>query len=78
VDKETKRKIIYIIKNENTRKAKVQYIIDAVERNGGIKYTNLKMDEYKKQAMDLLYSFPPSDIRDGFKDLVDFVTDRKY
>ena len=78
VDKETKRKIIYIIKNENTRKAKVQYIIDAVERNGGIKYTNLKMDEYKKQAMDLLYSFPDSDIRDGFKDLVDFVTDRKY
>ena len=78
VDKETKRKIIYIIKNENTRKAKVQYIIDAVERNGVIKYTNLKMDEYKKQAMDLLYSFPPSDIRDGFKDLVDFVTDRKY
>ncbi|MGZ3939875.1 MAG: polyprenyl synthetase family protein [Flavisolibacter sp.] len=78
VDKETKRKIIYIIKNENTRKAKVQYIIDAVERNGGIKYANLKMDEYKKQAMDLLYSFPASDIRNGFKDLVDFVTDRKY
>jgi octaprenyl-diphosphate synthase len=78
VDKETKRKIVYIIKNENTRKAKVQYIIDAVERNGGIKYTNLKMTEYKNQAMDLLHSFPTSDIRDGFEDLVNFVTDRKY
>jgi octaprenyl-diphosphate synthase len=78
VDKETKRKIVYIIKNENTRKAKVQYIIDAVERNGGIKYTNLKMIEYKNQAMDLLHSFPTSDIRDGFEDLVNFVTDRKY
>jgi octaprenyl-diphosphate synthase len=78
VDKETKRKIVYIIKNENTRKAKVQYIIDAVERNGGIKYTNLKMTEYKNQAMDLLHSFPASDIRDGFEDLVNFVTDRKY
>jgi octaprenyl-diphosphate synthase len=78
VDKQTKRKIVYIIKNENTRKAKVQYIIDAVERNGGIKYTNLKMTEYKNQAMDLLHSFPASDIRDGFEDLVNFVTDRKY
>jgi len=78
VDKETKRKIIYIIKNENTRKKKVQYIIDAVERNGGISYTNIKMTEYKKQALELLHSFPTSSIRDGFEDLVNFVTDRKY
>jgi octaprenyl-diphosphate synthase len=78
VDKETKRKMIYIIKNENTRKAKVQYIIDVVEKNGGIEYTNRKMAGYKKEAMDLLHSFPASDIRDGFEQLVNFVTDRKY
>jgi octaprenyl-diphosphate synthase len=78
VDKETKRKLIYIIKNENTRKAKVQYVIDVVEKNGGIEYTNQKMAGYKKEAMDLLRSFPPSDIRNGFEDLVNFVTDRKY
>jgi octaprenyl-diphosphate synthase len=78
VDKETKRKMIYIIKNENTRKAKVQYIIDVVERTGGIEYTNRKMAGYKKEAMDLLYSFPASDIRNGFEQLVNFVTDRKY
>src|SRR5687768_6506316 len=39
VDKETRRKIIYIIKNENTRKSKVDYIIDVVEKNGGISYS---------------------------------------
>jgi octaprenyl-diphosphate synthase len=78
VDKETKRKLIYIIKNENTRKAKVRYVIDVVEKNGGIEYTNQKMAGYKKEAMDLLQSFPASDIRDGFGDLVNFVTDRKY
>lgn len=78
VDKETKRKMIYIIKNENTRKAKVQYIIDVVEKTGGIEYTNQKMGCYKKEAMDLLYSFPESDIRNGFEELVNFVTDRKY
>jgi octaprenyl-diphosphate synthase len=78
VDKETKRKMIYIIKNENTRKAKVRYIIDVVEKNGGIEYTNQKMAGYKKEALDLLHSFPETDIRDGFEDLVNFVTDRKY
>jgi octaprenyl-diphosphate synthase len=78
VDKKTKRELIYIIKNENTRKAKVQYVIDVVEKNGGIEYTNQKMADYKKEAMELLHSFPASDIRDGFEDLVNFVTDRKY
>jgi len=78
VDKETKRKMIYIIKNENTRKSKVQYIIDVVEKNGGIDYTNNKMIEYKKQALELLHSLPASEIRNGFEDLVNFVTDRKY
>ena len=78
IDKETKRKIIYIIKNENTRKRKIGYIIDAVEKNGGIDYTIQKMTAYKKEALDLLHSFPESDIRNGFEDLVNFVTDRKY
>lgn len=78
VDKETKRRMIYIIKNENTRKAKVQYVIEAVEKNGGIEYTQNKMLGYKKEAIDLLHSLPGSDIRNGFEDLVNFVTDRKY
>ena len=78
VDKETKRKMIYIIKNENTRKAKVQYIIDVVEKNGGIEYATNKMLSYKKEALEVLHSFPQSGIRNGFEDLVNFVTDRKY
>lgn len=78
VEKETKRKMIYIIKNENTRKAKVQYILNVVEKNGGIEYAAQKMEGYKKEALELLHSFPESDIRDGFEDLVNFVTDRKY
>jgi octaprenyl-diphosphate synthase len=78
VDRDTKRKMIYIIKNENTSKSKVKYIIDVVEKSGGIDYTANKMNEYKKQALDLLHSLPPSEIRNGFEDLVNFVTDRKY
>lgn len=78
VDKETRRKIIYIIKNENTRKAKVNYIIEMVEKTGGIEYAINKMEAYKAEALQLLYTFPDSEIRKGFEDLVNFVTDRKY
>ena len=78
IRKETKRKIIYIIKNENTRKEKVKYVVDAVQKNGGIDYTINKMNLYKKEAMEVLHQFPASDIRNGFEDLVNYVTDRKY
>lgn len=78
VDKPTRRKIINIVKNENTRKSSVRYVIDVVAANGGIDYTLGKMNEYKQQALEILHRFPESPIRGGFEDLVNFVTDRKY
>ncbi|RYZ27696.1 MAG: polyprenyl synthetase family protein [Chitinophagaceae bacterium] len=78
IDKQTKKEIIYIIKNENTRKSKIAYITDVVTKSGGIDYTIDKMLAYKEDALAILNSFPHSPIRDGFEDLVNFVTDRKY
>jgi octaprenyl-diphosphate synthase len=78
IDKKTRREIIYIIKNQSANKTKLNYVIDAVSKNGGIDYTINKMNDYKQQALDILHSFPPSEIRTGFEDLVNFVTDRKY
>ena len=78
IEKSLKKEIIYIIKNENTRKSKIAYITDVVTKAGGIDYTVKKMLAYKEEALTILHSFPPSPIRDGFEDLVNFVTDRKY
>jgi octaprenyl-diphosphate synthase len=78
IDKKTRREIIYIIKNQSANKTKLNYVIDVVTKNGGIDYTINKMNDYKQQALDILHSFPPSEIRTGFEDLVNFVTDRKY
>jgi octaprenyl-diphosphate synthase len=36
------------------------------------------MNEYKSEALQILSTFPNSEIRSGFEDLVNFVTDRKY
>ncbi|HVK97503.1 MAG TPA: polyprenyl synthetase family protein [Flavisolibacter sp.] len=77
-DKKTRREIIYIIKNQNTQKKKIEYIIDAVTATGGIEYTAGKMNAYKMNALNILETFPESETRQGLEDLVNFVTDRKY
>jgi octaprenyl-diphosphate synthase len=78
VDKKTRKEIIYIIKNQNTKKQKIKYIVDIVTRSGGIDYTIQKMNQYKTEALLLLEQFPESEIKNGFRDLVNFVTERKY
>ncbi|HYH15179.1 MAG TPA: polyprenyl synthetase family protein, partial [Flavisolibacter sp.] len=78
IDKPTRRKIIYIVKNENNDRRKVDYVIQAVKEIGGIDYTVRRMQEYKAEALNILHTFPESDIRNGFEQLVNYVTDRKY
>ncbi|GAB4092619.1 polyprenyl synthetase family protein [Flaviaesturariibacter terrae] len=77
-DRATRRKLIYIIKNENRDKRKVQYVLDAVQQHNGITYAQGVMQGYKQEALDLLATFPESPIRAGFADLVNYVTDRRY
>jgi len=78
VDKETRRKMIYIIKNNNTDKEKVDWVIGKVNESGGIAYAQEKMNAYKQEALDILLEFPETPIRKGLEDMVRFVTDRKY
>lgn len=78
VDKEMKRKIIYIIKNENKKKEKVRFVIEKVIEAGGINYATQKMNEFKQKSIEILHSFPENEYRNGLENLVNFVTDRKY
>jgi octaprenyl-diphosphate synthase len=77
-DAKTRKEIIYIVKNQNKVKAKVNRVIDIVHQTGGIAYTIQKMNEYKQKSLDILNTFPESEIKAGFIDLVNYVTDRKY
>lgn len=78
VDKNKKREIIYIIKNQNKDKNKIKYILEAVAAAGGIQYATKKMNEYRDEALSILYQFPESEIRKGLEELVRYTTDRKY
>lgn len=73
-----RRKLIYIVKNENTQKDKVQFVLDEVNKAGGIRYATDKMNAFRDEALDLLYQFPDSDVRKALEELVRYTTDRIY
>lgn len=78
VDSSIRRKIIYIVKNNNREKEKVKWVIQQVEKAGGIDYAKTKMNEFRDESLGILRQFPESEIRQGLEDMVLFVTDRKY
>jgi len=78
VEKETRRRLIYIIKNKNKEKEMVKWVIDVVEKTGGISYATEKMNVYIGEALEILHQFPQSDVRNSLENLVRFVIDRKY
>jgi len=73
-----KKKLIYIIKNQNTNKEKVQFVIDTVVTSGGIAYAQAKMETFRNEALALLHEFPDSKIRQALEELVLYTTDREY
>jgi octaprenyl-diphosphate synthase len=78
VDGSTRRKIIYIVKNNNREKEKVKWVIQQVEQAGGIEYAKNKMNQFRDEALAILHQFPENPARQGLQDMVLFVTDRKY
>jgi octaprenyl-diphosphate synthase len=78
IEASEKRKIIYIIKNQNKVPEKIKYVLDKVIQTGGIKYAAKKMLDYRDEALSILFEFPDSDIRKGLEELVRYTTDRKY
>ena len=56
----------------------MNWVIRKVNETGGIGYATEKMNEYKKEALNILCQFPENAARKGLEDLVLYVTDRKY
>ena len=78
IDKATRRKIIFMLKNENKNKESIKFIIDSVVKAGGIHYAETKMNLYRDEALDILYTFDASPVRSALEELVRYTTDRKY
>jgi octaprenyl-diphosphate synthase len=77
VSSDERKKIIYIVKNENTNTEKVNWIIEKIKSSGGLDYAKKQMNQYTAEAHELLNTFPDSEAKAAFKDLIDFVVARK-
>ena len=77
-DKQTRRQLLYIIRNQNRDNQKVKLVINKVVEAGGIRYATEKMYDYRDQALAILHEFEDSDVRRGMEELVRFTTDRLY
>ncbi len=75
-DAATRKKLIYIVKNENTDKDKVRFILDQVVQSGGIQYATDKMHAFRDEALSILHRFPQSAAKDALEELVRYTTDR--
>jgi octaprenyl-diphosphate synthase len=78
LDKATRREIIYIIKNQNKNREKVEYVIKKVADAGGIAYATKLMNTFRDEALAILHEFEDNDVRKGLEELVRYTTDRKY
>jgi octaprenyl-diphosphate synthase len=77
-EKEVRRKIIYIVKNQNTDRQKVNEVIRHVRDSGGIEYATAKMKQYQHKALEMLGTYPETEARKAMEELVNYVIDRKY
>lgn len=72
-----KRKVIRMIKGSAKDRKKVQKVIEFVRSKGGIEYAKGVMNKLKKEAMEILRSFPDSQSRHSLEALVEFTISRK-
>lgn len=71
-----KKKIIYIIRNQSHKTKKVDEVIAFVKQSGGIEYATEIMQNFYREAIDILHQFPESDYRDSLEQLVRFSIER--
>ncbi|MBA4054111.1 MAG: polyprenyl synthetase [Marivirga sp.] len=71
-----RKKLIRIIKHKNTDEKSVDYLVNEVEKIGGITYAEKKMKSFSDEALSILYDFPESHVRAALVELVAYTTDR--
>lgn len=72
-----KKRIIFMIKNQSNKPKKVQEVIDFVKASGGIEYAIQAMNDYYREAKEILCTFPDSTYKDSLAGLVEYTIERK-
>jgi octaprenyl-diphosphate synthase len=72
-----RRKLINIIKNHNTDRGKVAWLMEQVKQSGGMDYAQSKMQKFKTRALNLLNEFPENQARTALEQLIEYSIERR-
>ncbi|MEY4903292.1 MAG: hypothetical protein RLZZ292_1107 [Bacteroidota bacterium] len=72
-----KKYIINLIKNHNEDSSKVAEVIDFVRQSGGLAYAKEAMYAYRRDAFEILHTFPQNEAREALEALVNYVVERE-
>jgi octaprenyl-diphosphate synthase len=76
-NKEVRKELIAIIKNQNENRKSVQRAVSLVEENGGITYSYEQMLSYASKALDIIRDFPENEAKKSLELLVDYTMNRE-
>jgi octaprenyl-diphosphate synthase len=72
-----RRHILGLLKNKKKTRANISEVIHFVTTNGGIEYSESKMNFYRDRALSILDSYPESDVKQSLREFIYFTTSRK-
>jgi octaprenyl-diphosphate synthase len=73
----TKRKMIYLVKNNEGKTDRVTQVIDFVKKSGGLDYAIGRMNEFYQEALSILNTFEPSPSRTSLEQLLAYTIERE-
>ena len=73
----TKRKMIYLVKNNNGKNDRVQQVIEFVKSSGGLNYAIERMNQFHREALEILHTFEPSPSRTSLEQLLAYTIERE-
>lgn len=77
-DKKEKKWIVNTVKKHNEDKERVRLLIELVHEKKGIRYATEMMNSYKQKAFDILNEIEDSEAKNGMRDLINYITERKF
>ncbi|EON76902.1 Octaprenyl-diphosphate synthase [Lunatimonas lonarensis] len=72
-----KKRIIYLIRNKNEDKKAVNEVISFVKQSGGLEYSEKIMNNFYREALEILDDLPASEYKASLADLVTYTIERK-
>jgi octaprenyl-diphosphate synthase len=76
-EKPERKRILSLVNNKKKTKADINEVIRFVTDNGGLEYSENKMNLYRDKAISILDSYASSDVRESLKQFVNYTTARK-